>query len=82
MDIETKKLFEEISKIIVDCLWWPNNFFILEDPCDLLFFEDRLSMQGIVAIVEIENLYGIDHIDYHGKSFDAFIKLVKANRKC
>lgn len=76
-DIETKKISEEVAKIICMNLDWPNANYLPEDPCELLFFEKPLGLESCNAIIEIERLYKISDLDYFEKTFSELIEIIK-----
>lgn len=53
-DIRRNRCVCIVSPIVMDCLNWPNSFFVPDDLCELLFWDRSPELLSVEAIYRIE----------------------------
>lgn len=68
---------DRIAKILQQEMEWPNENFLPDDPCDIIFFDPTMDLKAGTAIMGIEDFIGHE---LNGDSLKkmTFLELVKS----
>lgn len=73
VDTELRK---SCSAIIKECMFWPNDRFIPDDPVEILFYDPTIDLRNVEAIQRIEELgVGSLKLDFDGQFINFLKKL-------
>lgn len=53
------KLVRDVSGIIREYMFWPNDLFIPDDPCEILFHDPTVDLRNVEAMGVIEDRAGV-----------------------
>jgi acyl carrier protein len=81
---QRREVFEAISKIIQRDFGYPNNYFIPEDPFEILFWDDFDGMAVVEASMNLEDKFGIslseqDFVKMHNMTLGEVVDFIVSN---